>query len=60
MRRLVLDGVYRTNANGEPEFVEVPAPSDEDVWKVLQRIIKRVMKQLVPRGILVEDQGETY
>ena len=59
-RKSRLDGVYRTNAKGEPEFVETPAPSDEDVWEVLQRIIKRVMKQLVRRGILVEDQGETY
>ena len=57
---LVLDGVYRTNANGQPEFIEIPAPSDEDIWEVLQRLIKRVMKQLVRRGILVEDQGETY
>jgi Putative transposase len=30
------------------------------VWEVLQSIIKRVMKQLVRRGILVEDRGETY
>ena len=57
---LVLDGVYRTNAKGAPEFVEAPPPSDEQVWEVLQSIIKRVMKQLVRRGILVEDQGETY
>ena len=56
----MLDGVYRTNAAGEPEFVETPAPSDEPVWEVLERIIKRVMKQLVRRGSLVEDQGETY
>jgi Putative transposase len=57
---LVLDGVYRTNAKGEPEFVETPAPSEERVWEVLERIIKRVMKQRVRRGFLVEDQGETY
>ena len=57
---LVLDGVYRTNVKGEPVFVEIPPPSDEQVWEVLERIIKRVMKQLVRRGILVEDQGETY
>jgi Putative transposase len=56
----VLDGVYRTNARGEPEFVETPPPSEEQVWEVLQSIIKRVMKQLVRQGILVEDQGETY
>jgi hypothetical protein len=35
-------------------------PSDEQVWEVLERIIKRVMTQLVRRGILVEDQGEMY
>jgi Putative transposase/Transposase zinc-binding domain len=57
---LVLDGVYRTNAKGEPEFIEARPPNDEQVWEVLQSIIKRVMKQLVRRGILVEDQGETY
>ncbi len=38
---LVLDGVYRTNAKGEPVFVEIPPPSDEQVWEVLERIIKR-------------------
>jgi Putative transposase len=57
---LVLEGVYRTNASGESEFVEAAAPSDEQVWEVLQSIIKRLMKQLLRRGILVEDQGETY
>jgi hypothetical protein len=58
--RWCVDGVYRTNAKGEPEFVETPAPNDEQIWEVLQSIIKRVMKQLVRRGILAEDQGETY
>jgi hypothetical protein len=56
----VLDGEYRTNAKGEPEFIETTPASDEQVWEVLQRIIKRIMKQLVRRGILVEVQGETY
>ncbi len=57
---LVLGGVYRISANGGPEFIEIPAPSNEDIWEELQRIIRRVMRQLVRRGILVEDQGETY
>ena len=26
---LVLDGVYRRGADGTPEFVEAPAPTDE-------------------------------
>jgi hypothetical protein len=41
-------------------LVEILAPGDEDVREVLQSIIKRVMKQLVRRSVLVEDQGETY
>jgi hypothetical protein len=47
----ITDGVYGKNAEGEPEFVETPAPSEEQVWEVLERIIKRVMKQLVRRSI---------
>jgi hypothetical protein len=60
IRQALKKMLYRTNAKGEPEFVEAAAPSDEQVWEVLQSIIKRVMKQLVRRGVLVEDQGETY
>jgi len=30
---LVLDGVYRCNTEGEPVFVEVPAPTDEALCK---------------------------
>ena len=31
---LVLDGVYRRGTDGEPEFVEVPAPTDEALQAV--------------------------
>ena len=32
---LVLDGVYRCDTEGEPVFVEVPAPTDEALQAVL-------------------------
>ena len=46
---LVLDGVYRSGSDGA-EFVEVPAPTDEALQAVLQKIITRLMKLLTRRG----------
>ena len=57
---LVLDGVYRRSADGTPEFVEAPAPSDEALQAVLHRIITRLMKLLTRREVLVEEVGSTY
>ena len=57
---LVLDGVYRTGADGRPEFVEVPAPTDEALQTVLHKIITRLMKLLTRRGVLIEEEGSTY
>ena len=57
---LVLDGVYRCSADGEPVFVEVPAPTDEALQTVLHKIITRTMKLLTRKGVLVEEQGQTY
>jgi len=54
---LVLDGVYR-RTDGEPVFVEVPAPTDEDLQALLHKIITRLMKLLTRRGVLVEEEGE--
>jgi hypothetical protein len=56
----VLDGVYRCDTDGEPVFVEVPAPTDEMLQTVLHKIITRLMKLLTRRGVLVEEQGQTY
>ncbi len=50
---LVLDGVYRRSADGTPEFVEAPAPTDEALQSVLHKVITRTMK-------LVEEEGSTY
>ena len=56
----MLDGVYRRRTDGEPVFVEVPAPTDEALPGLLHKIIARMMKLLTRRGVLVEEQGETY
>jgi len=47
---MVLDGVYR-RSDGEPVFVEAPAPTDEDLQGLLHRIITRLMKLLTRRGL---------
>lgn len=56
----MLDGVYRCDTEGEPVFVEVPAPTDESLQAVLHKIITRLMKLLTRRGVLVEEEGSTY
>ena len=56
----MLDGVYRRGTDGEPEIVEVPAPTDEALQAVLHKIITRTMKLLTRRGGLVEEEGSTY
>jgi len=57
---LVLDGVYRCDTEGEPVFVEVPAPTDEALQTVLHKVITRLMKLLTRRGVLIEEEGSTY
>ena len=57
---LVLDGVYRRSAECAPEFVEAPAPTDEALQSVSQKVITRTMKMLTRRGVLVEEEGATY
>ena len=56
----VLDGVYRCGADGAPTFVQVSAPTDDELDALLQTIITRLMKLLTRRGVLVEDMGQTY
>ena len=56
----MLDGAYRIGSDGVPEFVEVPAPTNEALQTVLHKIITRTMKLLTRRGVLVEEEGSTY
>jgi hypothetical protein len=56
---LALDGVYR-RTDGDPAFVEVPAPTDEALQALFHKIIARLMKLLTRRGVLVDEEGSTY
>ena len=56
----MLDGVYRIGTDGEPVFVEVATPTDQALQTVLHKIITRTMKLLTRRGVLIEEQGQTY
>jgi len=47
---LVLDGVYRRCVDGEPVFMEAPAPTDEALQTVLLKIITRLMNLLTRKG----------
>ncbi len=57
---LVLDGVYRCDADGAPGFIEAGAPTDDELDALLHTIIARLMKTLTRRSELVEDMGQTY
>lgn len=52
--------MYRRSAEGEPVFVEVPAPTDQARQTVFHKIITRMMKLLTWRGALVDGPGSTY
>jgi hypothetical protein len=54
---LVLDGVYRYDADGVPAFLEAQAPTDAELQARLQMGITRLMEMLTRRGVLVEDTG---
>jgi hypothetical protein len=57
---LVLGGVYQCGDDGEPVFIEVDAPTDDELHALLQTVITRLMQMLTRRGVLVEDTGQTY
>jgi hypothetical protein len=57
---LVLDGVFRSDADGAPAFVEASTPADDALHALLQTVIARLMKMLTRRGVLVEEMGQTY
>ena len=60
LHRLVLDGVYLSDADDAPSIVEVSAPTDDGLHAQLQTIIARLMKMLTRRGVLVENMGQTH
>lgn len=57
---LVLDGVYRCDADGVPVFAQAGAPSYEGLHALLHTVITRLMKMLTRRGVLGEEIGQIY
>ena len=56
---LIPDGVY-TLSHGKPRFHAVSAPSHSELTALLNRIIRRITRQLTRDGLLVEDADQTY
>ncbi|MEZ5659717.1 MAG: transposase [Burkholderiaceae bacterium] len=57
---LVLDGVYRCEGEGEPQFVAVAAPTDEELAGLLQTMISRILRMLTRRRVLEQEAGQTW
>ena len=51
---------YWRGSDGAQVFVEVPAPTDEAMQSVLDKIITRTVKLLTCPGVLVEEPGSSY
>ena len=60
LHALVLDGVYQTSAESAPVFIEAPAPSNEQLQTLLDKIIRRILKLLTRLGHLIEEDGVPY
>ncbi len=57
---LVLDGVYtRPTPEAPPVFHPLPAPTDEEVAKILERVHDRIEQLLLRRGRRPEDPSPT-
>jgi hypothetical protein len=41
-------------------FIQVPAPTEQELQLLLRAIITSVMKRLVRQGVLLQDQDEWY
>ena len=58
---LVPDGVFVTDAGGvdeRPRFVELEAPSDEEVAVLLAEVAQRVSKMLQAHGRMLDDESD--
>lgn len=57
---MVLDRVYRCDADGAPTFIEAAASTDEELHALLQTVIARFMKMLTRLEVLAEEMGQTW
>ena len=55
---LVINGIYAADANGKPEFHELPAPEDEDVLRVTGRVAEKVESLLKRCGLSPDDDPD--
>lgn len=56
----MLYGVYCSTGEGAPVFHSTPAPTNQQLQTLLDKIIKRMMKLLTRLGYLIEEEGVTY
>ena len=59
LHMLIPDGVY-TCAHGKPRFHTVTGPSHRELTTLLNRIIRRISRQLTRDGLLVEEAEQAY
>ena len=57
---LLLDGVYADNGHSKMRFYRVKAPTGQEVRELLEKIVNRVAKRLVKRGVLTRDDENSY
>ena len=56
---IILDGVY-TMEHNQPRFHRVNAPDRQNLDKLLNRIIARVMRRLIEDGLLIQDHEQPW
>jgi ribosomal protein S27E len=59
LHMIILDGVY-TMEHNQPRFHRVNAPARQNLDKLLNRIIARVMRRLIKDGLLIQDQEQPW
>ena len=57
---LVLDGVYQREGKDLLRFVPVPAPSAQDLTRLVQRIAERIGRSLERAGLITRDVDNAY
>jgi len=57
---LVLDGIYRREGEGRLRFVPAPAPSTEELKRLVQRIAERIGRSLERSGLITRDIDNAY
>jgi len=59
LHMIILDGVY-TMEHNQPRFHRVNAPDRQNLDKLLNRIIARVMRRLIRDGLLIQDHEQPW